>query len=122
MSIFFTLMPSNKFHWLELAEWATLGSSIVGVIGAVITKQFIMAGVPLTVALSLNIINQKRLQRQIGHERTAISKIHQDLQLLNQQVQVLPNQKVNTDNFNQSLFRLEETIQSLSEQFKPRPS
>jgi|688.fasta_scaffold132011_2 hypothetical protein len=120
MSIFFTLMPSNKFHWLELAEWATLGSSIVGVIGAVITKQFIMAGVPLTVALSLNIINQKRLQRQIGHERTAISKIHQDLQLLNQQVQVLPNQKVNTDNFNQSLFRLEETIQSLSEQFNNR--
>ena len=48
---FFTLMPSNKFHWLELAEWATLGLSIVGVIGAVITKQFIMAGVPLTVAL-----------------------------------------------------------------------
>ena len=100
---FLTVMPSNKFHWLELVEWATLGSSVVGVMGAFITKQFIMAGVTLTVALSLNIINQKRLQRQIGHEGTAISKIHQDLQLLNQQVQVLTNQKVNTDKFNQSI-------------------
>lgn len=110
-------MPSNKFHWLELAEWATLG---VGVIGAVITKQFIMAGVPLTVALSLNIINQKRLQRQIGHERTAISKIHQDLQLLNQQVQVLPDQKVNTDKFNQSISGLKQDIQNLTQQFNNR--
>jgi hypothetical protein len=111
---FFTLMPSNKFHWLELAEWATLGLSIVGVIGAVITKQFIMAGVPLTVALSLNIINQKRLQRQIGHERTAISKIHQDLQLLNQQVQVLPNQKVNKDFF-QNVLDITNQLNQLEE-------
>ena len=111
---FLTVMPSNKFHWLELVEWATLGSSVVGVMGAFITKQFIMAGVPLTVALSLNIINQKRLQRQIGHERTAISKIHQDLQLLNQQVQVLPNQKVNKDFF-QNVLDITNQLNQLEE-------
>ncbi|PPS41551.1 nuclease-related domain-containing protein [Chroococcidiopsis sp. TS-821] len=72
---------SFERRWLRQTEYTLVTLSAIGTIVTAITQQAIYATVPLTVALSLNITNNKRLQQQL---QNASAEVHQVKQVLNQ--------------------------------------
>jgi fructose-1,6-bisphosphatase/sedoheptulose 1,7-bisphosphatase-like protein len=75
-----------KQPWLEIAEYASLAGSALGIIAAATSSQVIYAAAPLTLALSLNLVNRKRSYHQTRqHIISAIADVHQVVQSLHQQ-------------------------------------
>jgi chromosome segregation ATPase len=69
-------MKANK-NWRELAEYASLGFSALGTIAAAATQQTLYAATPLTITLSLNLLNRQELARrtrQIGNNITHLEQ------------------------------------------------
>jgi hypothetical protein len=69
-------MKSTK-RWFELAEYASLGFSALGTIAAAATQQTLYAATPLTITLSLNLLNRQELARrtrQIGNNVTQLEQ------------------------------------------------
>jgi hypothetical protein len=54
----------NRRNWLEIAEYLSIFGSAVGTLAGAISQQFVLAAAPLTVAVSLNLINRSRLAQQ----------------------------------------------------------
>lgn len=54
----------SRRHWLELAEYASVAGSALGTLAAAISQQFVFAAAPLTLAVSLNLINRSRIAQQ----------------------------------------------------------
>lgn len=52
-------------HWLEMAEYASLAGSALGVLAMAISEQAFYAVAPLTLALSLNTANRYRFERDL---------------------------------------------------------
>ncbi len=86
----------NNPHRLETAEYIALVGCIVGSVAAVASKQAAFAYVPLTLAVSLNLINRYRFDR-LSRRRTtaAIARVQQqlaeDIAKLSATVQELPS-------------------------------
>lgn len=98
----------------EIAEYASLSGSALGTIVAVTSGQVAYAAIPLTVALSLNLINRNRVQQQTHQYTTeAIAKAYQVVQSLHQQVQTLPNQN--------TILQLKEQLNVLNRRFDTLP-
>jgi len=75
-----------KQPWLEIAEYASLAGSALGIIAAATSSQVICAAAPLTLALSLNLVNRKQSHQQTRqHIISAIADVHQVVQSLHQQ-------------------------------------
>ena len=54
--------PKNQdSHWLNIAEIVALASSISGSIASVFLQEIILASIPLSACVALNLINRKRL-------------------------------------------------------------
>jgi len=67
-----------KQPWLEIAEYASLAGSALGIIAAATSSQVICAAAPLTLALSLNLVNRKQSHQQTRqHIISAIADVHQ---------------------------------------------
>ncbi|MEC4983703.1 MAG: cell division protein FtsZ [Oscillatoria sp. PMC 1068.18] len=76
-----------KKSWLEIAEIVALGSSVVGTIAAAISSQVAYAATPLTVTISLNLLNRYRFEQQKEHYTTsAIYDVHRVVESLHQQM------------------------------------
>lgn len=86
----------------EQAEYISLGFSALGTIAAAVTQQTLYAATPLTIALSLNLLNRQELARrtrQIGNnitqlEQQASSNIHSlenQLQSVENSLDALPS-------------------------------
>ncbi|MBW4679080.1 MAG: hypothetical protein KME19_03060 [Microcoleus vaginatus WJT46-NPBG5] len=56
--------PLSRRHWLELAEYASVAGSAVGTLAAAVSQQFVFAAAPLTLAVSLNLLNRSRMAQQ----------------------------------------------------------
>lgn len=73
----------NQGHRLELAEYASLIASGVGTIAAAVSGQVVYAAAPLTLALSLNMVNRQRFLAQVRASEqstsTAISLLEHEL-------------------------------------------
>ncbi|MBD1939203.1 hypothetical protein [Microcoleus sp. FACHB-68] len=54
----------SRRHWLELAEYASVAGSAVGTLAAAVSQQFVFAAAPLTLAVSLNLLNRSRMAQQ----------------------------------------------------------
>ncbi len=54
----------NQHHWLEITEYISLAGSAVGSLVALLSQQVFYASAPLTVALSLNLINRYRWEKK----------------------------------------------------------
>lgn len=85
----------NNPHRLEIAEYLALFGCIAGSVAAVASKQAAFAYVPLTLAVSLNLINRYRFDRLLRRRTTAaIARIQQqlseDISKLSATVQALP--------------------------------
>ncbi|WP_017717512.1 hypothetical protein [Kamptonema formosum] len=73
----------DRRHGLELAEYASVIGSAVGTIVAGLSGQVLYAATPLTLALSLNLVNRHRFEQQtkasVGGAGAAIAQL--DLEL-----------------------------------------
>jgi predicted nucleic acid-binding Zn-ribbon protein len=115
----------KKQPWLEIAEYVFLAGSVLGTFIAVTSSQVVYAAIPLTVALSLNLVNRRRFQQEtqnyvsgvIGEAHTAFQSLHQQVQkfpALNLQLDTL-NQKFNARPETDAIQRSETAIAQLSE-------
>ncbi|MBE9019038.1 hypothetical protein IQ272_23385 [Chroococcidiopsidales cyanobacterium LEGE 13417] len=110
-------MKSHNKSWLQVAEYASLASSAAGTVIAIASQQVAYAAAPLTLALSLSVVNRQRCQQQtLSHINKSNSELHQVVQSLHQQVQSLPTERVNLSSIVQSLEHMEQRIQALTGQ------
>lgn len=114
-------MKYKNKSWLEIAEYASLASSAAGTIVAIASQQVAYAAAPLTLALSLSMINRQKFQQQMQlHNSRAIAEVHQIVESLNQQIHALPTEPANLNPITQSLEQLEHKIQELTQQSDTR--
>ncbi|HAJ61195.1 MAG TPA: hypothetical protein DCP31_19670 [Cyanobacteria bacterium UBA8543] len=135
---------SNNRSWLEIAEYISVGSSVIGSAIAAVSEQAIYGLAPVSLSLFLNLINRRQLEQlsqqnpaataQVQQLRSAInslsvanSKFKQDLQNL------VPNQELTSivstvENLHQqhnslrtSLVALQSRLEDLNSQFNKRP-
>jgi hypothetical protein len=91
----------SKQSWLKIAEYTSLAGSLLGTIASALSGQVAYAAAPLTLALSLNLLNRKQLQQQTQEYASgAIAQAHQALDSLQSQVQTLP---IQTENLGSSI-------------------
>jgi len=103
-----------KQPWLEIAEYASLAGSVLGIIAAATSSQVIYAAAPLTLALSLNLVNRKQSHQQTRqHIISAIADVHQVIQSLHQQVQTPPTQAINLTGLEAEIAALKAQLQAL---------
>lgn len=69
-------------HWLELAEYVSLASSAVGSLVVALSGQAFYGVAPLTVALSLNVANRYRLEKQVQLSQEEIAEVQQSINQL----------------------------------------
>lgn len=116
------LKAGNSQNLLNLAECISLGSSVTGSILAIVYQQLAYATVPLSLAISLNVLNRNRFQQRMRQDTSAnIADVYQVVQSLHQQVHALPAEPVDLDPINQSLEQLEQKTTTLTQQFNARP-
>lgn len=112
----------KQYNWLQVVEGCSVVSCIVGSIVSVVSQQLMYVSIPLTVALLLNFINRSKFQQQIRqYNKTTVSEMHQAIHSLDQQAQTLPTQSQDLDSVLKSLLKVEQTTQTLAQQFNTRP-
>ena len=78
----------NNRRLLEIAEYASLCSSVVGSVVAVVSGQLIYACAPLSLSIGLNLVNRYRFEQLLQYRQQQLS---QKLQALVWQVATLPS-------------------------------
>lgn len=102
-------MKYNR-QFLDIAEYASVAGSALGTVVAVASGQVAYAAAPLTLAISLNVVNR----------RSSVANLDQTVQSLQQKVQVLPAQPVNLNAITQSLQQMNQKTESLTQRFNAR--
>lgn len=101
----------QRTHWLSTVEFASAIGSGVGLVVSVLTEQAIAAAFPLTLAVSLNLVNRQRWQCQLRNEhQAAISQIYKI-------IESLPDPH-NVSALTEQLFRLEQSNQAMTAQIE----
>ncbi|HCF29526.1 MAG TPA: hypothetical protein DEV81_20505, partial [Cyanobacteria bacterium UBA11049] len=95
--------------WLDIAEYASLAGSVAGSIVAVASQQVVYAAAPLTLAMSLSLVNRQRLQQQSQQQTNAIANMCQEVRSVHDKIQVLPPQE-RVNDVEGSIRKLEQTI------------
>ncbi|MFO8038720.1 MAG: hypothetical protein R6U67_04630 [Sodalinema sp.] len=68
---------------MELLEIASLGASGVGIGLSLVTQQVLHAAVPITLSMSLGVLNRQRFHRQMQQQyQDAVTQLHESLQVL----------------------------------------
>lgn len=112
----------KKRSWLETAEYFSLAGSALGTVAAAIFSQVTYATAPLTLALSLSLVNRTRSQQQTRQHTTAeIAQVHQLVESLSNRVSVLPARTIDFNPIHQALCQLDDKTQKLAQRFNARP-
>ncbi|HEY9709045.1 MAG TPA: hypothetical protein V6D48_12660 [Oculatellaceae cyanobacterium] len=135
---------SNNRSWLAIAEYISVGGSVIGSAIAAVSEQAIYGLAPVSLSLFLNLINRRQLEllsqqtpaasAQVQQLRSAVNslsvantKVKQDLQNL------VPRQELTSivstvENLNQqhnslriSLVAIQSRLDDLASQFNKRP-
>ncbi|HLO49879.1 MAG TPA: hypothetical protein VK211_15790 [Kamptonema sp.] len=130
---------ANKRHWLELAEYASLGASALGSLAVALSGQAFYGVAPLTLALSLSVANRYRFEQQkvvspdpeITEVRQALEKMEKtavtiivkirqqlsaDIESLRQQIAAIPrSENFDSIDFEQQILSLGQSVASLQE-------
>ncbi|WP_144053655.1 hypothetical protein [Baaleninema simplex] len=103
--------PQKRRSLPELLEMVSIAGSGVGIGVAFLTQQVLHAAVPMTIAMSLGVINRQRFQKQMQQEYvTSITQLHQNLK-------TFPN-PVNLDPVLQKVVSLEQANQAINRQLE----
>ena len=130
---------ANKRHWLELAEYASLGASALGSLAVALSGQAFYGVAPLTLALSLSVANRYRFEQQkvvsqdpeIAEVRRSLEKMERttvaivvklrqqlsaDIESLRQQIVAIPrSENFDSIDFEQQILSLGQSVSSLQE-------
>lgn len=130
---------ANKRHWLELAEYASLGASALGSLAVALSGQAFYGVAPLTLALSLSVANRYRFEQQkvvsqdpeIAEVRRSLEKMERttvaivvklrqqlsaDIDSLRQQIVAIPrSENFDSIDFEQQILSLGQSVSSLQE-------
>ncbi|MGF1493909.1 MAG: hypothetical protein ACFBSC_15935 [Microcoleaceae cyanobacterium] len=71
---------TRKKHWLEVAEWISLGGSAVGAVMVGLSGQALYGVAPLTVTAFLNVANRDRLQKRMQETQIEMLEVHQSVE------------------------------------------
>ncbi|MGL5193793.1 MAG: hypothetical protein ACRC8Y_09325 [Chroococcales cyanobacterium] len=102
----------KPYHWLEITELLLLVGSVAGTVAAAIAKQAAYAAAPVTLALWLNFLNQKRREGLPQEKVPAfISEIELKLSELDRGLKSLPEPvSVNLAEVNEELSKLNKSV------------
>lgn len=101
-------------NWLKLAEYASVASSALGTLAAVFSGQIIYAAAPLTVALSLNLVNRQRFEEQMRESnKSAIADVHTVVESIHRQVHGLPENPDDSQDLDEILSDLQQKLHVL---------
>ena len=103
---------TKPYHWLEITELLLLVGSVAGTVAAAIARQAAYAAAPVTLALWLNFLNQKR-REGLNQEKipAVISEIELKLSELDRQLKALPEPvTINLNEVNEELSKLNKSV------------
>ena len=135
---------SNNRSWLEIAEYISVGSSVIGSAIAAVSEQAIYGLAPVSLSLFLNLINRRQLEQLSQHNPAATAQVQQlrsavnSLSVANTKLKqdlqnLLPNQELTSiistvENLHQqhnslrtSLVTIQSRLEDLISQFNKRP-
>lgn len=86
---------TQKYHWLDLAEYASLVGLGVGSVASFTTSQLVYTSAPISLLVLLNLANRSRFEQSMKNQvGVAVDEIEKRLsmhvELLNQQIGSLP--------------------------------
>jgi hypothetical protein len=102
-------MKHNR-QFLDIAEYASLAGSALGTVVAIASGQVAYAAAPLTLAISINLLNR----------RSSIAKLYKKIKSLHLTVQQLPAQQLNINTITQSLQQINQNTELLTQRFDAR--
>ncbi|OCR01293.1 hypothetical protein BCD67_12295 [Oscillatoriales cyanobacterium USR001] len=106
----------NERNWLQLAEYASVAGSALGTLAAVFSGQIIYAAAPLTLALSLNLVNRQRFEEQLQESaKSAIADVHTVVETIHQEVHELPKNSQDSQDLDAILSDLQQKVHSLEQ-------
>ncbi len=115
------LQELGEHHWLDLAEYASIGASAIGSIVAGLSGQMLFSATPIVFALTLNVLNRHRVELQTRVQNTAtIAEMNQIVDSLQNSVQSLPPAHRFQD-LEGTVTRISETVANI-EQFLEKTS
>lgn len=115
------LQELREHHWLDLAEYGSIGASAIGSIVAGLSGQVLFAVTPITFALTLNVLNRHRVELQTRVQNTAtIAEMNQIVDSLQNTVQSLPP-AYRFQDLEGTVTRISETVANI-EQFLEKTS
>lgn len=103
-------------HWLEIVEWTSLASSVIGTIVVGLSGQILNAavGAGLALTISLSLVNRHKLNQQQRQEtEAAIADVQNVLETLYYQLQKLAAEPLEIEPMHQALFQLGAATQRL---------
>lgn len=115
------LQELGEHHWLDLAEYGSIGASAIGSIVAGLSGQMLFSATPIVFALTLNVLNRHRVELQTRVQNTAtIAEMNQIVDSLQNTVQSLPPAHRFQD-LEGTVTRISETVANI-EQFLEKTS
>ncbi|MGC9505043.1 hypothetical protein [Baaleninema sp.] len=119
-----TQKPRKRRSLPELLEIASIAGSGVGIGVAFLTQQVLHAAVPMTIAMSLGLINRQRFQKQMQADYLAsVTQLHESLKSFPAPVNLDPllQKVVSLEQANQAINRqLEHLQREMRHQAKPQ--
>lgn len=135
---------SNNRRWLDIAEYVSIGSAVVGSAIAFFSQQAIYGLAPVSLSLVLNVINRRRLEQryqqssavstQVQQLKSAINSLNVANTKLKKDIQnITPNHELSSvvsrveelserqNGLRLSLVPLQSRVDDLIEQFNKRP-
>ena len=98
----------------KLAEYVSIAGTAVGTLVAAWYQPIIFAGTPLTLALILNVVNRQRFEQDMRQDLdAAITDVRTVVELLHQQIQLLPSESNELDPITDVLAELQRVTQGL---------
>lgn len=135
---------SNNRSWLEIAEYVSVGGSVIGSALAAVSEQAIYGLAPVSLSLFLNLINRRQLEQLSQHSPAASAQVQQlrsavnSLNIANTKLKqdlqnLIPSQELTSivstvENLNQqhnslrlSVVTIQSRLDDLMAQFNKRP-
>ena len=110
---------SKNSHWLNIVEIVSVVGSIGGSIASVVTQQVAFASIPLSLSVTLNLLNRRQLleSMQQNHE-SAIAQVAQENAETQAKIEILAEQLVEVKQLNTDLGQNFKNLQDYTQNIR----
>jgi chromosome segregation ATPase len=107
MSNPFSPRRPQRSRFLQVAEYASVAASAVGVVASALSQQVVYAAAPLSLSLCLNLVNRRRFEQQTQH------RLNDTIAALDQRILELP--LPNYADLTQRVAQLQEQLSAIEQ-------